>query len=662
MMDVTFKKRRNEFLICLFLSASIIAVYYQSTCHNFVNYDDESYVTENPNVNKGLSLYGIKWAFTTGHAANWHPLTWLSHMLDSELYGLNPMGHHWTNIQLHIVNAILLFLFLNWTTKAFWRSCLVASLFALHPLHVESVAWVSERKDVLSAFFWILSLWAYAGYVQYAKKTYYLFLVIFFTLGLMSKPMIVTLPFTLLLLDFWPLARFQSIILERKINVFRVLASLVWEKIPLFAFSAISCFITFFVQKYGGAVASIEAIPFKLRVANAFISYVRYIGKMVWPLNLSVFYPQQQWPTVQVLASGILLVGLSFVVIRASRSFPYLFTGWFWYLGTLIPVIGLVQVGSQSMADRYTYIPLIGLFVIISWGMSDISTKWQAQRTAVAVFSSIIIIFYMTCTWFQIGYWQNGITLFQHGVKMAPDNSIVHCELAHAMHQHGKFDEAIVHFTKAIEINPKFGIAHNNLGVTLARKGDFKAAVHHHLEALKINPKNPKAHNNLGNVLAQQGNVKDAIDHYKKAIDMDPSYAGAYYNLGKIFANQEKFGSAIHFYQRTLHYSPNMTQALYNLSWILSTCKDEKYRNGKQAVKLAERLCKITQDNQALAFDVLAAAYAETKKFDKAVLMAQTALELGLQHGPRDLALDLKARPQLYSTGHPFRDGLSEKK
>jgi len=245
---------------------------------------------------------------------------------------------------------------------------------------------------------------------------------------------------------------------------------------------------------------------------------------------------------------------------------------------------------------------------------------------------------------------------------MAPDNSIVHCELAHAMHQHGKFDEAIVHFTKAIEINLKFGIAHNNLGVTLASKANFKAAVHHHLEALKINPKNPKAHNNLGNVLAQQGNVKDAIDHYKKAIDMDPSYAGAYYNLGKIFANQEKFGSAIHFYQRTLHYSPNMTQALYNLSWILSTCKDEKYRNGKQAVKLAERLCKITQDNQALAFDVLAAAYAETKKFDKAVLMAQTALELALQHGPRDLALDLKTRLQLYSTGHPFRDGLPEKK
>jgi hypothetical protein len=255
-----------------------MAVYYQSTCHNFVNYDDESYVTENPNVNKGLSLYGIQWAFTTGHAANWHPLTWLSHMLDSELYRLNPMGHHWTNIQLHIINTILLFLFLNWTTKAFWRSCLVASLFALHPLHVESVAWVSERKDVLSAFFWILSLCAYAGYVQYAKKKYYLFLVIFFTLGLMSKPMIVTLPFTLLLLDFWPLARFQSIILERKINVFRVLASLVWEKIPLFAFSAISCFITFFVQNYGGAVVSIEAIPFKLRVANAFISYVRYLG------------------------------------------------------------------------------------------------------------------------------------------------------------------------------------------------------------------------------------------------------------------------------------------------------------------------------------------------------------------------------------------------
>jgi protein O-mannosyl-transferase len=319
-------KKRLEFIICMFLVASCLLIYCQSTHHDFVNYDDELYVSENPNVNVGITLQGIAWAFTTGHGANWHPLTWLSHMLDSELYGLNPMGHHWTNLQLHIANTILLFFFLKWVTGVLWRSSMVAAFFALHPLHVQSVAWVAERKDVLCTLFWILSMLAYAGYVFYGNKKYYVLLIILFVLGLISKPMIVTLPFVLLLLDFWPLSRFQSKDDKSQMPGIQTVVKLVLEKIPLFILSAGSCVVTFLVQKHGGAVASIDAIPLNARVANAIVSYISYIEKMICPVNLSIFYPQQKWPLPQVLLSGLLLLGLSALVMRMSRKYSYMAT------------------------------------------------------------------------------------------------------------------------------------------------------------------------------------------------------------------------------------------------------------------------------------------------------------------------------------------------
>ena len=655
MKDRSIKKRRFEVLICLSLAAAILLVYLQVANYNFTNYDDELYVTENPNVKAGFTIDGIFWAFTTGHAANWHPVTWLSHMLDSEIYGLNPMGHHWSNLQIHIANTILLFLFFNSVTGALWRSFLVAALFAIHPLHVESVTWVSERKDVLCAFFWILSMWAYVGYVRNALKVRYVLLIILFVLGLMSKPMIVTLPFVLLLFDFWPLLRIQSMLDKKEISASKIFAYLIREKIPLFVLAAISCLITFFVQQQGGAIASVKSIPLNPRIANAFVSYIRYIVKMVWPSKLAIFYPQQEWLLGQVVFSVVFIIGISTLVIRVSHKFPYLFTGWFWYLGTLVPVIGLVQAGSQSMADRYTYIPLVGLFIIIAWGMTDISLKCRARRIILIIFSSALVILFMICSWFQVRYWKNGITLFKHAVNVTRDNSIAHYELAHALDRHGRFDEAIIHFTKSIQLNPKFGAAHNKLGVTLMQKGDLEGAVHHHFEALRIDPKNTKAHNNLGNVLAQQGDFKNAIDHYKSALQINPNYAGAYYNLGKIFANQDKIEDAIFNYRRAILFNPNMTQAIYNLSWILATNKDKRYRNGEEAVKLAEKLCKITRNTQPIALDALAAAYAEIKKFDDAILTAQKALKLALLYGPKELVLNLKKRLQLYKARRPFR-------
>jgi len=658
MMDNYSKIRRQKLIICLFLVAASLLIYSQSINFDFVYYDDELYVTENPFVKAGLTLEGIYWAFTSGYAANWHPLTWLSHMLDVDLYGLNPMGHHWTNLQIHIVNTILLFLVFNRMTGALWQSSLVAALFAVHPLHVESVAWVAERKDVLCTLFWILSMWAYAGYVRYSTKIRYVSSIILFTLGLMAKPMIVTLPFVFLLLDYWPLKRFQSGQSGNGDNLQQRLVALglIWEKIPFFILSAASSVVTYLVQQSGGAVKYLDAFPFHARIGNAMVSYASYIGKMIWPINLAVFYPfPETIPLWQAAGAGVLLASVTVLVFRAAGSKPYLAVGWLWYVGTLVPVIGLVQVGSQSMADRYTYIPLIGLFIIVVWGLSDISAKWRVQRIIPAIFSSVMLISFMICAWFQVRHWQNGITLFTHVLNVTQNNDIAHGELGYALDQHGKSDEAIINYSKALQINPDYKEAHNNLGDTLARQGNFKDAIYHYNQALRIDPNYVASHNNLGIVLARQGNFKDAVYHYKQALKSNSKYARAYYNLGKIFTNQGKIEDAILNYRKALHFSPNMTQALYNLSWISATYKDEKFRNGEEAVRLAEKLCKITQYNQPLALDALAAAYAETGRFDAAVLTAQKGHKLALLYGPKELALGFKKRLQLYQAGRPYR-------
>ena len=654
-MDDFFKIRRKEIIICLFLVAASFFVYLQVINYDFVYFDDELYVIDNPNVNAGLSPESILWAFSASYAGNWHPLTWLSHMLDVELYGLSPMGHHLTNLQIHIVNTVLLFILLNWMTGAAWSSSFVAALFALHPLHVESVAWIAERKDVLCAFFWILSILAYVRYTRNQSKMNYLLVVVLFAFGLMSKPMIVTLPFTLLLLDFWPLSRFKPKAYKTQTSACQIPIALIWEKIPLFALSAVSGIITFSIQQYGGAVVSLESIPLMMRISNALVSYVGYIIKMFWPTKLAFFYPYHEFPIGDVLLSGFLLLCISALIIVASRQLPYLATGWLWYLGTLIPVIGLVQVGSQSMADRYTYMPLIGLFIIVAWGMRDIAAKWQSQKVLLPIFSSIALVFFMICTWFQAGHWQNGITVFQHTLDVTKNNCVANCELGHALMKNGKLDDALIQFYKALRINPNYEEAYANLGCTLARQKKVNEAIYHYQEALRINQNNVKVHNNLGVLLAGKAKVNEAIYHYQEALRINPKYAGAYYNLGKIYANKGDVENAILFYKKTLQVSPNMAEALYNLSWIYATHKDNKFRNGKQAVKLAEKLCRIQNYSHPLSLDALAAAYAETGKFDRAVKVAQQGLSMALTQGPEELASGLTKRLQLYQAGIPYR-------
>ena len=695
MTDKNSHTVRPEIWVYLFLVIATLAVYWQVRNYPFINYDSRKYVAENHYVKAGLTVKSMAWSFTAVHASNWHPLTWLSHMLDCQLYGMNPGRHHLTNVLIHILNTLLLFLVLKRMTGALWRSGWVAALFALHPLHVESVVWVAERKDVLSTFFWMLALWSYARYVERSDFYRYLIVLLFFSFGLMAKPMLVTLPFVLLLLDYWPLRRFQlGLPGDRNISQRRFNFDLIREKIPLFLLSAASSIVTYMVQKSGGAVNFLDAIPFKSRISNAVVSYVGYIGKMLWPHNLAVFYPYpKSIPLWKVMGAGLLLVIISVVFFRIKRTKPYFAVGWLWYIGTLVPVIGLVQVGMQGMADRYTYVPLIGLFIIIAWGVPDIVSKWRYKRIGLAATIAITLAILIITTRLQVRYWSNSTVLFEHALDVTVDNSVAHVNLGEALAEQGKTDaavrhyfdalrikpdlvtphlnlgvalrkkgklnEAVDHFSMALQMKPDCAEAHYELGDTLIRKGDFTGAIEHYLEAIRIKPDYVKAYNNLGVILVRQNKNKAAIHHFSKAIQIDPNYADVYYNLGKVFASQGRINEAILKYRKALHFRPQMTAALYNLTWILACHEDEKYRNGQEAVRLAEKLCRIAQYKQPLALDVLAAAYAETGKFDEAVTTAKKALELALIQGANEPVSALKKRLQLYEKGRPYRQTQS---
>ena len=428
---------RIVILVSLCLIIAILIPYRQAINFDFVGYDDELYVTKNLNVQKGFTAEGVKWAFTTFHSANWHPITWLSHILDCELYGLNPMGHHWTSLQIHLTNTLLLFFILQYMTGALWRSVFVAALFALHPLHVESVAWVAERKDVLCTFFGMLTISAYIMYVKKRNLLRYSLVFIFLSLGLMAKPMLVTLPFLLLLLDFWPLERLRSETVSR----------LILEKVPLLVPVVISSCLTFMAQQSSGAVKPLESFSLTVRVANAFVSYASYVVKAIWPHNLTVFYPHpgNALPLWQVLGAILLVGGACVPAIRSLKKYPYIAVGLFWYLGMLVPVIGLVQVGQQAMADRYTYIPMTGLFIIIAWGFSDLSTKWHYRKIVLTLFAVIILLVLAVSTFFQLGYWRNSVALFERAVSITENNYLAHNNLGAALLEKGKFDKAVLH-------------------------------------------------------------------------------------------------------------------------------------------------------------------------------------------------------------------------
>ena len=569
---------RREALICLFLAVSILAVYWQVTDHEFIDYDDNVYITDNPHVQSGLTVKSVGWAFTTTQAGNWHPLTWLSHMMDYQLFGLNPRGHHLTSVFLHITNSILLFLALKWATSAIWPSALVASLFAIHPLHVESVAWVAERKDVLSTFFWLLTILAYIKYGKRPKRMTYLLVLLLFALGLAAKPMLVTLPFVLLLLDYWPLDRFQlgrdfgspenknTRSLEpstKKLPPSR----LIGEKLPMFMLSGIFSVIALWAQEKAGAMSGMDIVPFKWRIANALVSYVSYIGKMIWPRDLAVFYPhpQNSLPIWQVVSAGLLLLILSTLVVRLAARYKYGLVGWLWYLGTLVPVIGLVQVGEQARADRYTYVPLIGLYIIIAWGLADLGEKSRRRRTLLTVSVTSLLMVLALCSWQQTRLWRNSISLFEHTLKVTTNNYVAHYTLGNALALQGNLAEAIAQYRKALRIRPNYAEAHNNLGNALALQGNLAGAVRHYQKSLRIIPIQGKTQRNLGVALDRQGKHEEAMRHYKEALRINPQDAQSHNNIGVTLTEQGKLEEAMVHFSEAMAIDPNFTEAQRNL-------------------------------------------------------------------------------------------------
>ena len=454
-------------LISLLLVVATFAAYWQVHEFDFVGFDDDSYIYENQQVQHGLSLDNLIWAFTTVTVSNWHPLTWLSHMLDFQLFGMDSGKHHLGNLFFHIVNTLCLLFVFKKMTGSFWKSAMVAGLFALHPLHVESVAWVSERKDVLSTFFWLLTMWAYLVYVKRPSLPRYVPVVLFFVLGLMAKPMLVTLPFVLLLLDYYPLNRLSFPLLSEKYKV-KGFATLVLEKLPLIILAVLSSVMTYYAQQKGGAVATLDGIPLSLRIANSLVAYISYIGKMIYPAHLACLYPfSKMLPWWKVAAAGLVLVAITVMTFRSARKRPYMIVGWLWYLGTLVPVIGIVQVGSQSMADRYTYVSLIGIFIMIAWGIPELISGIRLKRTGLPVAAVALLCVLWGLTWHQAGYWRDSQTLFEHALSVTSENDTMHYDLANAYKNQGRLDQAVPHYLQTLRIKPDHEKAHNNLGSAL---------------------------------------------------------------------------------------------------------------------------------------------------------------------------------------------------
>jgi len=562
-------------IIGLFLITAVLLVYWQVQNFSFVNIDDSVYVYENPHVRAGLTFDGLIWAFTTNKAANWHPLTWLSHMLDCQLFGLDPGAHHWTNLLFHMANSLLLFFIFNKMTGTIWRSAFVAGLFALHPLHVESVAWISERKDVLSTFFGLLSIGAYVRYAERKHRLSYLMCVLFLGLGLMAKPMLVSFPFVLLLLDFWPLKRFAgenySAPRTGAAAVFagRNLFPLIREKIPLFILVFLLSVTAITAQQSKGAVQTLEYFPFHFRIYNALITYVTYIAKTVWPSHLSIYYPHPGNTLLlwQVAGAASLLIVITVMVVRISGRYPYAVVGWFWYLGTLVPVIGLVQVGTQAMADRYTYIPLIGLFIIVAWGISDIAGDWKYGKTVLVAFAVIVFSALGVRTATQVGYWQNDVALYANAIRVDDRNDLAHNNLGVALDAMGRRDQAISHYRKSVEINPLNVEAFNNLANILADKGRLGEAEKYYRKALKIKPENEVFLYNLGALYIRQGKTKMALEQFAEALRIKPDFAKVYNHMGVVLARQGKLEKARIFFLKAIQIDPDFKAARRNLKF-----------------------------------------------------------------------------------------------
>jgi tetratricopeptide (TPR) repeat protein len=631
----------------IFLVLLVGIVFGQALGQEFINFDDNDYVYDNPVVLRGLTTTGVYWAFTQVHASNWHPLTWLSHMTDVQIYGLWAGGHHLTNVLLHGVGAVLLFLVFRAMTGALWRSAFVALIFAIHPLHVESVAWVAERKDVLSGVFFMLTLGAYVRYVRSPSWKKYALVVIFFALGLMSKPMLVTLPLLLLLLDYWPLGRWGS---KQK------LWNLIVEKAPLFALVVLSCVITVLAQ--GEAVQSFERFSFPLRLGNALVSVCVYVGQMFWPAHLSIFYsyPADGWGVGVVTGAAGVVVFISGLALAQRLRWPWLVVGWGWFLLMLMPVIGLVQVGSQSHADRYTYLPQIGLVLAVAWTMGNRAASYLRGRRWLGFMAGAVVLGLSFVARNQVAVWKNSLSLWNQALACDPDNAVAHNNLGVLCGQVGQWEEAIAHYRIAVRSNPQYVNPENNLGTVLFRAGRVEEAIFHYRKALEINPYYAVAHSSLSNALLSQGQENEALVEAQKAIDLQPNYPEGRFTLGNAFLRKQETAAAVAQYQKAVSLDPNLIGARCNLAWILATSPRASLRDGGQAIRLMEKVALAEDFQDAQSIGTLAAAYAENGRFPEAVRVLGRALVLAHQQGNQSLVAVLETHLKLYRAGQPYRD------
>jgi Flp pilus assembly protein TadD len=558
-------------LIATGLAITTFGIYAQVIGHHFITIDDLSYIEENPTVNRGVTLGGLAWAFSTFHQGNWHPLTWIAHMIDSQLFGIFAGGHLLVNALIHTANTLLVFWFLLATTRARWPSALVAALFALHPMHVESVAWAAERKDTLSTFFGLLSLIAYVRYAEMPSIGRYAWTAITLALGLLAKPMLVTWPCVMLLLDYWPLRRFQQ---SDASNQWSVVRSLVVEKIPLFALVAASAVITSVAQSHAGAVRTFTEFPFALRLSNALVSYAKYVLLTFWPNDLAVFYPfpSAGIPVWQVIGAALLLTGITAFCVFQRKIRPYLIVGWLWFLGTLIPVIGLVQVGGQSMADRYFYIPSIGLFIAIVFGLADIAKAPKAfgvpSWLGAAIAGGVLLVL-ATLTNAQIHRWSNSFTLFEHTLAVAPPSVAIEDSLGYALQRSGRLDEAAAHFEKALQIKPDDYMSLLYMGVARFYQGRVPEAIEHAQAAIRLQPDSAKAHNLLGMALANQNRNDAALAELRRASELAPTDAEIRNGLGTVLARLGRVPEAVEEFHEAVRLDPNNAAAHANLGLVL---------------------------------------------------------------------------------------------
>lgn len=541
-------------LLALALVGAVLVTFGGVLGHDFVNYDDDLYVTRNPAVQRGVGLESLRWAFTTGVAANWHPLTWLSHQLDWTLWGPAPGGHHATSLALHAANTLLVFVVLDRLTGAPWRSALVAALFGLHPLHVESVAWVAERKGVLSTLFWLLATLAWAGWARRGGAGRYALVAGALALGLLAKPMVVTLPFTLLLLDWWPLGRWACA---------RAAWPLVREKLPLFALVAASAVVTWTVQQAGGAVTT--TLPLATRLGNALVVWVAYLGKALWPVGLSPIYPHPgARPSLAVLAAALLLAAITALAVVQRRRRPHLLVGWLWYLGTLVPVIGLVQVGATAMADRYTYVPLLGIFVALAWSLPA-----RPEPRLVGAAAVVVLALLGVRARDQAAVWRDSTTLFTHALAVDERNPLAHVNLGVELGARGELDRATAHLERALALRPDMVTARIALGNTLVRRGRWEEAVAAYRAALAADPSSARAHNNLGWVLLQRGQLDEAIATLERARQLDPALATAENDLGLARARRGDAAAARRHFEAAIALDPRLADAHSNLAAML---------------------------------------------------------------------------------------------